>query len=415
MNNMNPFKSLPNVREFIIEVQDLDPLFEEEGIKKRLAPILKFKRHNNARLNRYILWQVYRLNKSIYETKKFWHISEYVLKRSTTFALHSLNHCYGKWHREASLSWVRNLLRNFQQVRTSNMSKIDLKRVYIQKANGQPRPLGVPSLPWRMYLHLWNQVLSIYLQHDINKSQHGFMPGKGTMTAWMEILEKVITKDNIYEYDLSGCFDRISISRLDSLLEKRKTPTKYRTLIENLNRNAPRLPEKLEMPEPQAKAKHTFAKMLEPVPKLQAATLAKAKEEGWDKAYHSIGKSLNRLLKKIGPMTPGETRKWIDEGLPQGCPTSPLLTSFVLSKSYLSTLPTVMYADDGIIYDPPSTFDPKKINSKRDGIYLNEEKSGWVKKEGKWLKPLKFLGLVFENNELRSETRKGASLKFDKW
>jgi hypothetical protein len=38
-----------------------------------------------------------------------------------------------------------------------------------------------------------------------------------------------------------------------------------------------------------------------------------------------------------------------------------------------------------------------------------------VKKDGVWLKPLKFLGLIYEEGTLRSETRKGSSLKLDKW
>lgn len=42
-------------------------------------------------------------------------------------------------------------------------------------------------------------------------------------------------------------------------------------------------------------------------------------------------------------------------------------------------------------------------------------KSGWVKKE-EWLKPLRFLGLEYDgqSDQLRSQTRSGKSLLFDK-
>lgn len=47
---------------------------------------------------------------------------------------------------------------------------------------------------------------------------------------------------------------------------------------------------------------------------------------------------------------------------------------------------------------------------------LHPEKSGWVKKDGVWLKPLKFLGLVYDglSDVLYSDTKTGKRLIFDK-
>lgn len=44
---------------------------------------------------------------------------------------------------------------------------------------------------------------------------------------------------------------------------------------------------------------------------------------------------------------------------------------------------------------------------------LPPAKSGWVKREGKWLKPLKFLGLSYngETDVLKASTRKGATIE----
>jgi hypothetical protein len=51
---------------------------------------------------------------------------------------------------------------------------------------------------------------------------------------------------------------------------------------------------------------------------------------------------------------------------------------------------------------------------KEFGIEYNWEKSGWVKKDGKWLKPLKFLGLSYDGEIWKAETRKGSHLIYDK-
>lgn len=77
-----------------------------------------------------------------------------------------------------------------------------------------------------------------------------------------------------------------------------------------------------------------------------------------------------------------------------------------------------MYADDGLYYgdleNEPIT---QNTNMVKRGLYFNLAKSGWVKRDGKWLRPLKFLGLEYDavQDELRARTRKGSALVFDKW
>jgi hypothetical protein len=52
---------------------------------------------------------------------------------------------------------------------------------------------------------------------------------------------------------------------------------------------------------------------------------------------------------------------------------------------------------------------------KSNGIELHERKSGYVKVGGKWLKPLKFLGMEYDGNldQFRAKTRNGATLILD--
>jgi len=76
----------------------------------------------------------------------------------------------------------------------------------------------------------------------------------------------------------------------------------------------------------------------------------------------------------------------------------------------------VLYADDGIQFverglkrDPRWDVD----NAEYAGVMLNEEKSGWVVRDGKWLKPLVFLGMEYDGVTFRAKTRNGATLEWD--
>jgi len=75
-----------------------------------------------------------------------------------------------------------------------------------------------------------------------------------------------------------------------------------------------------------------------------------------------------------------------------------------------------MYADDGLLHGRGLVEDLLLNHLESTGIPINKEKSGWVKRNGKWLKPLKFLGLVYDGSQdkLYSETRTGNKLIYDK-
>lgn len=60
-NIWGPFQKLPNVRKFNVEISDFDPLFQEYGINKRLAPKLKYTNHRNNHLNKYMEHQLKRM------------------------------------------------------------------------------------------------------------------------------------------------------------------------------------------------------------------------------------------------------------------------------------------------------------------------------------------------------------------
>lgn len=81
-------------------------------------------------------------------------------------------------------------------------------------------------------------------------------------------------------------------------------------------------------------------------------------------------------------------------------------------------LKSVYYADDGlgpffgnVPGDFPSMAEGALVSS-NIGAKFGWRKCGWVKKDGKWLKPLKFVGLVYDPfaDLLSASTRNGATL-----
>lgn len=81
-------------------------------------------------------------------------------------------------------------------------------RVFIPKGE-TVRPLGVPTLSWRIYQRMFATPLMIFTQQWIPAEFHGYIPRRGTGTAWRSILLNVIPSRNIYEIDFKQFFPSI--------------------------------------------------------------------------------------------------------------------------------------------------------------------------------------------------------------
>jgi len=114
-------------------------------------------------------------------------------------------------------------------------------------------------------------------------------------------------------------------------------------------------------------------------------------------------------------------------GLPQGANTSPFLSILVLKDTLFKTAKELganllMYADDGVFYGKTLSKELVKlvelygVANLEANIKFHQKKSGWVKRDGVWLKPWKYLGLVYDGNRNKwmASTRKGSTLEHDK-
>jgi len=207
-------RGLPNVVAFNLSTPTANVmalLYERIVNERRLE--VNADTQTNRRANYFLSKQFKRLRRYAEEGQyaKFDFLAKKLL-RSYAFQVQAYNSVFPKWFTLSPAS-VGKHLRYLRKLCYEISTDLDYKRVWIDKKPGDfARPLGVPSLVWRVYLRMLTNLGEVYLDGSklYSDFQHGGRPGKGVMTCLQEMIENLYKFPRLYEFDLKGFFDHVS-------------------------------------------------------------------------------------------------------------------------------------------------------------------------------------------------------------
>lgn len=421
---------LPNVDMFRVLDAETDKILAEIGILRNLITNYLYKEHSNGPANMYIRKNLDYLHKLAQEgdEEKFVKHTKKLELRSKALMSVALFKTEPYWYRSYPAETVIHWLKDYWARISGEYPRIALtyRRVWIPKPDGTKRPLSVPRVPWRMILVLKYLWIKVWLSGKKVKlpCQYGVGTNLGLRKAWDAIMERV-SRPTIFEFDLEKFYDNIfwgkyyaeitalgipyglrlwmSTAIQHSQIEQGMKKTEEDSIRLN---NVPTLKECIT----------TFGKfvgIIEYMSRRISRNLDR-KALAWRKENVKTLKMPNGLHYTIRSNSIGDRDQ---RGLPQGLTLAGFAACAGLKAAYEELEDDlIMYIDDGVIMMKES--DPLKIIKFQGlldsaGIAISPKKSGYVKYNGVWQKPLKFLGMVYDGRtgRIKASTRKGSNME----
>src|SRR2546421_2587040 len=162
------------------------------------------------------------------------------------YNLETLRMAYFSLKKEAAPGVDRETWRNYGETLEDNLQDLShrlkrgayrakpVRRVYIPKADGRQRPLGVPALEDKIVQRAAVEVLNAIYETDFLDFSYGFRPGRSQHQALDALYTGLLTKkvNWVLDLDIKGFFDGLSHEWLVKFVEHRVADRRVVRLIQ---------------------------------------------------------------------------------------------------------------------------------------------------------------------------------------